>query len=262
MQTLREQWQAGATTFGVWLTIPSTVSAEVAARSKYDYVCIDTQHGAIDYQTSVAMTQAIVLGGGHPIARVPWNEPGIIGKTLDAGIEGVIVPMVNTVSQAEAVVHASRYPPLGSRSYGPVMAGLRRSDHHAWAPDGIAVIPMIETVEAMNNLDSILAVPGIDAIYVGPADLSSSLGLKPQNNDGEKLFDDALVMIANACKRAGVIPGIHTTAPLVARRVEQGYRMITVTSDMLAMRAQLNADLAVARGATSSAPAGASGSMY
>jgi 4-hydroxy-2-oxoheptanedioate aldolase len=259
--TLRERWNAGSLTLGVWLTIPSTVSAEAAARSDYDYVCLDTQHGAIDYQTSVAMTQAILVGGGHPIARVPWNEPGVIGKTLDAGIEGVIVPMVNTVSQAEAVVQASRYPPLGSRSYGPVMAGMRRADHHGWSTDGIAVIPMIETVEAMKNLDEILAVPGIDAIYVGPADLSASLGLKPQNNDGENLFDDALEMIAAACKRAGIIAGIHTTAPLVARRVEQGYRMITVTSDVLAMRSQLAADLALARGATG-ARDGASGSMY
>lgn len=259
MQTLREQWAAGSTTLGVWLTIPSTVSAEVAARAKYDYVCLDTQHGAIDYQTSVAMAQAILLGGGHPIARVPWNEPGIIGKTLDAGIEGVIVPMVNTVAEAEAVVHASRYPPLGTRSYGPVMAGLRRPDHHGWSSEGIAVIPMIETVEAMRNLDAILAVPGLDAIYVGPADLSASLGLKPQNNDGEKLFDEALVTISAACQRAGVVPGIHTTAPLVERRIEQGYRMITVTSDMLAMRSQLSADLAVARGA---APSKSSGSMY
>jgi 4-hydroxy-2-oxoheptanedioate aldolase len=257
--TLREHWNSGALTLGVWLTIPSTISAEAAARTDYDYVCLDTQHGAIDYQTSVAMAQAILLGGGHPIARVPWNEPGIIGKTLDAGIEGVIVPMVNTVAQAEAVVQASRYPPLGSRSYGPVMAGMRRADHHGWSTDGIAVIPMIETVEAMRNLDAILAVPGIDAIYVGPADLSASLGLKPQNNDGETLFDDALVMIASACKRAGIVAGIHTTAPLVARRVEQGYQMITVTSDVLAMRSQLAADLAVARG---SAPKKSSSSMY
>jgi 4-hydroxy-2-oxoheptanedioate aldolase len=260
MQTLREQWSGGATTFGVWLTIPSTVSAEAAARTGYDYVCIDTQHGAIDYQMSVAMTQAIVLGGGHPIARVPWNEPGIIGKTLDAGIEGVIVPMVNTAAQAEAVVHSSRYPPRGSRSYGPVMAGMRRGDHHGWSVEGIAVIPMIETVEAMRNLDAILAVPGVDAIYVGPADLSASLGLKPQNNDGEKLFDDALAAIAAACHRAGVIPGIHTTAPLVARRVEQGFRMITVTSDSLALRASLVGDLAIARGASTAAPKNSS--MY
>jgi 4-hydroxy-2-oxoheptanedioate aldolase len=263
MKTLREQWQNDQwktnTSLGVWLTIPSVVSAEAAARSGYDYVCIDTQHGAIDYQVSISMTQAILLGGGHPIARVPWNEPGIIGKTLDAGIEGVIVPMVNTVDQCEAVVQAARYPPLGARSYGPALAGMRRPDHHGWSTDGIAVIPMIETVEAMRNLDDILSVPGIDAIYVGPADLSSSLGLKPQNNDGDKLFDDAVAMIAATCHRKGVVPGIHTTAPLVAKRIEQGYRMITVTSDALAMRASLVADLATARGA---APTGESKSMY
>jgi 4-hydroxy-2-oxoheptanedioate aldolase len=246
--TLREQWGSGSVTFGAWLTMPSTISAEVAARTKFDYVCLDTQHGAIDYQTSIAMAQAIVLGGGHPIARVPWNEPGIIGKTLDAGIDGVIVPMVNTVAEAEAVVQATRYPPRGSRSFGPVIAGLRRSNYHGWANDGVAVIPMIETVEALRNLDAILAVPGIDAIYVGPADLSASLGLRPQNNDGEKIFDEALTTIAAACKRAGVVPGIHASAQLAARRVEQGYQMITVTSDMLAMRSQLGADLAVARG--------------
>jgi 4-hydroxy-2-oxoheptanedioate aldolase len=260
MQTLRELWSTGSTTLGVWLTMASTVSAEAAARTEYDYVCLDTQHGAIDYQMSIAMTQAILLGGGRAIARVPWNEPGIIGKTLDAGIEGVIVPMVNTAAQAEAVVQACRYPPRGSRSYGPVLAGLRQHDHHAWSAEGNAVIPMIETVEAMRNLDEILGVQGVDAIYVGPADLSASLGLKPQNNDGENLFDDALATISAACKRAGVIPGIHTTAPLVARRVEQGFRMITVTSDLLAMRSQLKADLAAARGAAPSAPNG--GSMY
>jgi 4-hydroxy-2-oxoheptanedioate aldolase len=258
-QTLREQWANGSLTFGVWLTIPSTISAEAAARNNFDYVCLDTQHGVIDYQTSVAMAQAVLVGGGYPIARVPWNEPGIIGKTLDAGIEGVIVPMVNTVAQVEAVVHASRYPPLGSRSYGPVMAGMRRADHYEWSANGIAVIPMIETVEAMSNLDAILAVPGIDAIYVGPADLSVSLGLKPQNNDGDKQFDDALVMIAAACKRAGVVAGIHATAALAPRRVEQGYQMITVASDLLAMRGQLATDLALARG---NAPKQSSSSMY
>jgi 4-hydroxy-2-oxoheptanedioate aldolase len=259
MSTLREQWQAEQTTFGVWLAIPSTVSAESAARVGYDYVCIDTQHGAIDYQMSVAMTQAILLGGGHPIARVPWNEPGIIGKMLDAGLQGVIVPMVNTASQAEAVVQSSRYPPLGTRSFGPVMAGLRDPNYHSWSNDGVAVIPMIETVEALKNLDSILATPGIDAIYVGPADLSASLGLKPQNNDDESVFMDALDAIVAGCRKAGVVPGIHTTAPLVQRRVEQGFRMITVTSDMLAMRGLLAADLATARGASKPS---SSGSMY
>ena len=176
--------ERGRDTLGVWLTIPSVISAEAAARVGYDYVCIDNQHGVNDYQQTVAMAQAILLGGGTPICRVPWNEPGIIGKMLDGGIEGIIVPMVNSVAEAQAVVRAGRYAPMGARSFGPVVAGMRRSNHFDWAGDGIALIPMIETVEAIANLDDILAVPGIDAIYVGPADLSITLGLPPGNNDG------------------------------------------------------------------------------
>lgn len=239
--------------------MPSSVSAEVAGSAGFHYACIDMQHGAIDYQMAVAMIQAIVLGGGHPIARVPWNEPGIIGKALDAGIEGVIVPMVNSVTEAQSVVSSARYAPVGARSYGPVLTGMRRANYFAWAPTGIAVIPMIETVEALRNLDDILQVPGIDAIYVGPADLSISLGLQPANNDGEALFDDALATIVSACTKHGIVPGIHTTTQFVAKRLEQGFRMVTVSNDMVALRTQLSAELATAKGAV---PAGSSGSMY
>jgi len=260
MDTLRTQWSEGRDTLGVWLSIPSIISAETGARVGYDYVCIDNQHGVNDYQTTVAMAQAVVLGGGTPICRVPWNEPGIIGKMLDAGIEGIIVPMVNSVAEAQAVVRAGRYAPIGARSFGPVIAGMRRSNHFDWAGDGIALIPMIETVEAISNLDDILAVPGIDAIYVGPADLSITLGLKPGNNDGEAKFDDALATIVKGCQNAGIVPGIHSTAALVERRLEQGFRMITVTSDALAMRSSLVADLATARGAKPGAAK--SGAMY
>jgi 4-hydroxy-2-oxoheptanedioate aldolase len=260
MESLRSHWNEGRHTLGVWLTIPSVVSAEAAARVGFDYVCLDNQHGVLDYQQSVAMAQAIVLGGGTPIARVPWNEPGIIGKMLDAGIEGVIVPMVNSAAEAQAVVRAGRYPPLGSRSFGPVIAGMRRPDHFNWSTDGIAIIPMIETVEAVTHLDEILAVPGIDAVYVGPADLSVSLGLPPQANDDRSEFTEALLTIVAGCRNAGVVPGIHATAALIERRLEQGFRMITVTSDLLALRGSLAADLAVARGAK---PAkGDSGAMY
>jgi 4-hydroxy-2-oxoheptanedioate aldolase len=260
MDTLRTQWNEGRDTLGVWLAIPSIISAETAARVGYDYVCIDNQHGVNDYQQTVAMAQAILLGEGTPICRVPWNEPGIIGKMLDAGIEGVIVPMVNTVAEAQAVVRAGRYAPLGARSFGPVVAGMRRPNHFDWSADGIAIIPMIETVEAIANLDDILAVPGIDAIYVGPADLSITLGLKPGNNDGESKFDEALTTIVAGCRKAGIVPGIHATAALVGKRLEQGFRMITVTSDSLAMKSSLVADLAIARGSRSADAK--SGAMY
>jgi len=259
MTSLREIWASGGETLGLWLSVPSFVSAEIAARQPVDYVCIDTQHGVVDYQVSASMIQAIELSGGTPIARVPWNEPGIIGKTLDAGAHGVVVPMVNTRDQAEAVVRSARYAPDGSRSWGPVMAGMRHPDNRAWAAEHIAVIPMIETAEAIANLDDILSVHGIDAIYVGPADLSISLGLEPYGNDGNPVFDDALATIVAACVRHGVVPGIHATGPLTPIRRAQGFRMITVTSDALAMREGYNRELASARGDDTGE---SSGSLY
>lgn len=259
MTSLREKWAAGDETLGFWLSVPSFVSAEIAARQPVDYVCIDTQHGVIDYLQSASMIQAIELSGGTPLVRVPWNEPGIIGKSLDAGAHGVIVPMVNTREQAEAVVRSVRYAPDGSRSWGPVMAGMRHADNREWAAANIAVVPMIETAEAISNLDDILSTPGIDAIYVGPADLSISLGLDPYGNDGNPVFDDALATIVAGCRRHGVVPGIHATGPLTPRRREQGFRMITVTSDALAMRAGYASELAAAR---DDGDAAASGSLY
>jgi 4-hydroxy-2-oxoheptanedioate aldolase len=248
MTSLREKWAAGGETLGFWLSLPSFVSAEITARQPVDYICVDLQHGVNDYAQAASMIQAIELSGGTPIARVPWNEPGIIGKVLDAGAHGVIVPMVNTREQAEAVVRSTRYAPDGSRSWGPVMAGMRHDDNRAWADAHVATIPMIETAEAISNLDEILSVPGVDAIYVGPADLSISLGLEPGNNDGKPVFDDALTTIVAACQRHGVVPGIHASGSITPVRRQQGFRMITVTSDALALRAGYTSELAAARG--------------
>ncbi len=254
MTTLRSYWSSDEATIGAWLSIASVVSAELAARTGFDYVCLDNQHGALDYRVSVAMIQAVLLGGSRPIVRTPWNEPGIIAKFLDAGAEGVIVPMVNTPDEAGAVVRSCRYPPQGTRSYGPTLVGMRHDDYFAWSNDNVAVIPMIETAAAIANLDAILAVPGVDAIYVGPADLSVSLGLAPRNNDGESVFDEALVAIVKGCRNAGVVPGIHATAALVARRLDQGFRMVTVSADVPALRQAFADDLSTARGTAAREP--------
>lgn len=235
MRSLRQRWADGDRVIGGWLSIPATLSAEVMARAGFDYVCVDTQHGAVEYQATVELIRAIEHGGSIPIVRVPWNEPGIIGKMLDAGAEGVIIPMVNTVEQAEAAVRACRYAPDGSRSFGPTLGRIRRDDYVDWARDNVAVIPMIETREAVDNLPDILAVPGIDAVYVGPADLSLTLGLPPANNDGEAPFDEAYATIVAACTEAGVVPGCHASGPLTPRRFAQGFRMVTATSDQLAV---------------------------
>jgi len=245
--SLRQRWAEGHATLGCWLSSANTVSAEIAGRADFDYVCIDAQHGATDYQTAVPMIQAIELGGGIPIARVPWNDPGIIGKMLDAGCHGVIVPMVNTRAQAQAVVQACRYAPDGSRSYGPTVVMPRHDGYLDWARRTVAVIPMIETTEAIANLDEILSVPGIDAIYVGPSDLSLTLGLPPGNNDGEPAFDEALATIVAGCERHGVVAGIHASGALAPRRMASGFKMMTVASDVLALRSGLAAELTTAR---------------
>ncbi len=251
MKGLREIWNSGESTLGGWLSVPNTVTAEATARVGFDYVCIDAQHGVIDYSDVVGMVQATLLGKSVPIVRVPWNEPGIIGKVLDAGAHGVIVPMVNSVAEAEAAVRACRYAPDGARSYGPTAAGMRADGAYAdWATDNAVVIPMIETVQAVVNLDQILAVEGVDAIYVGPADLSLTLGLPPGNNDDSPAFVEALTTIVAGCEKAGVVPGIHASGDLAARRMEMGFRMVTVGSDLVAMNAGLRSELAKARGSS------------
>ncbi len=258
MTSLPELWADGGITFGGWMTLASSVASETAARVGFDYVCCDLQHGVVDYQESIAMMQGTLLGGSNPVCRVPWNEPGIIGKLLDGGSTGIIAPMVNTRAEAEAMVRACRYAPAGSRSYGPVVSGMREKDYFEGSKN-VAVIPMIETVEAIRNLDEILSTPGITAIYVGPADLSVTLGLPPGNNDDRTEFTDALKTIVAGCRKHGVVAGIHSTGALAPIRVEMGFQMITVAGDLLAMRTKMSEELAQARGASKPA---ASKSVY
>lgn len=250
MTPIKQRWAAGDTTLGAWLAIPNPVVAEATARAGFDYVCLDAQHGAIEYSDAVPMIQAVLLGGSSPIVRVPWNEPGIIGKMLDAGAHGVIIPMVNTVAEAEAATRACRYAIHGgSRSYGPTTTAMRIDGPYVpWAAENVACIPMIETTTALENLDDILAVPGIDGVYVGPADLSLTLGLPPGNNDDDASFADALASIVTACQAARVVPGIHASGALTPKRLGQGFGMVTVTTDILAMRLGYTAELATARG--------------
>jgi 4-hydroxy-2-oxoheptanedioate aldolase len=189
------------------------------------------------------MLLAISTGSATPIVRVPWNEPGIIGKMLDAGAMGIIVPMVNSVDEARAAVAACRYAPVGARSYGPTRAALYAgADYFDHANDEVACIPMIETKRALNQLDAILDVPGIDAVYVGPADMSITLGLPPRM-DNAGAFDEARLAIARACAARGIVPGIHGDASLAPGHAAAGYRMITITSDIAAIASGAAADL-------------------
>ncbi len=244
---LRERWGDGDVALGGWLTIPGSVGAEAMASIGLDYVCIDMQHGLVDYADSIGMLQAISTGSSTAVVRVPENQFGHIGRALDAGAMAVIVPMVNTVDQCEAAVASARYAPIGSRSYGPTrVQPLEGADYWERADQDVAVIPMIETVTAMENLDGILAVPGVDAIYVGPADLSISMGLPPgDQNDPE--FLTALDTILEACGRHGVVPGMHSNAAVARDRIERGFRMLTITTDLVALRSKIAEDLSNVR---------------
>ncbi|MEE2769236.1 MAG: aldolase/citrate lyase family protein [Actinomycetota bacterium] len=223
--------------FGCWLKVPSPSTAELAAQAGFDYLCIDMQHGMADRSDVLNMLYAIQPYSQRTLVRVPTNELSVIGWVLDMGATGVIVPLVNSATEAEAAVRASRYPPDGDRSMGPTRA-IRIFGEACVEQTGAAIqcIPMIETCTALDNLDDILAVTGVDVIYVGPSDLSVSLGLGRGNNDGEPAFDEALAVILSACRRHGVVPGIHAIGPnLPLRRIEQGFRVMSVIDDDGAM---------------------------
>jgi 4-hydroxy-2-oxoheptanedioate aldolase len=251
---VKDKWSRGEVTYGAWLTLPGAYSAEIVAHAGFDWGCIDMQHGNIDYQDAAAMLLALSTTDTMPFIRVPWNDPGIIGKVLDAGAMGVIIPMVNTAEEAREAVAACRYPPLGTRSYGPGRAALYGApDYFENANDRVAVVPMIETKEAVACIDEILAVSGIDAIYVGPSDLSISLGMPPRlENDGE--WEDARKRIAAACRENGVTAGIHASAGLARKHADAGYLMIMISSDAGNIAAGAARDLEAVRGVKASAP--------
>ncbi len=246
-------WNDGRTALGAWMMLREPLAAEVAASAGYDYVCIDAQHGLADEQTMSTMILAIARTDASPLVRVAANEAHLIGRALDAGAVGVIVPMVNSAEQARAAVAACRYAPDGVRSMGPVAAGVRYGGAYVPAANrSISCIVMVETREALDAVDEIVAVPGVDAVYVGPADLSVSMGMRPALDQPDPSFHEALGAVVDACRRHGVVPGVHATAELAEARFAAGFRMITVGYDSTPMFLALRNDLAAARRTTDS----------
>jgi 4-hydroxy-2-oxoheptanedioate aldolase len=231
--TVKRNLLAGKPQIGGWLNIPSSLTAEVMAHQGFDWLCVDTQHGAIDFATAFPMLQAISTTDTMPFVRVPWNEPSIIMKYLDAGAYGIIVPMIETKEDAERAVWAMRYPPAGMRSSGPFRATIYGgSDYQANANDELLLAVMIETAKAIENLDAIASVPGVDALYIGPSDLSQALGLGPRYDADNPKHAETVTKIREACERHGKIPGVHTGgATLSSRYIREGFKMVLLTSD-------------------------------
>jgi len=231
---LKARLAAGKACVNGWLAIPSGFSAEVMAQCGWDAVTVDMQHGVQDYQSMVHCFQAM---GPHPITplvRVPWNEPGIIGKALDGGAMGIICPMVNNAAEAKALADASLYPPMGKRSNGPIRAAMygEASNYQKTANDEILIIPMIETQEGIDNIDAILSVPGISGIYIGPSDMGLSLGMIPTLDREEPVILGIYEKLIASCKKHGKFAGLHNgTAAYAARMVGMGFQLCTIAND-------------------------------
>jgi 4-hydroxy-2-oxoheptanedioate aldolase len=246
---VRELWARDAPAVGLMCSLSSPLSAELVVAAGYDWVCIDTQHGLIGYEQMLGMLQAV----GHRVStfvRVQWNDPSAIMRALDAGADGVIVPMVNTAAEARAAAGAVRYPPSGHRSYGPIRAALGVPDYAPQTEnERVICAVMIETDEAVAKVDEILAVPGVDVAFVGPSDLSISirggLGATP---DGPRDVE-LITAVLESCARNDVIAGIAVQGAERARRWrDAGFRLLTVHSDA-ALLAAAARDLLIATGA-------------
>ncbi len=246
--TLTERWQRGETTLGLWVFGgASPIGVEILGGMGASYVCFDLQHGQMGMDSTVAAICALATSPSAPICRVPWNEPSAITKVLDAGATGVIVPMVNTAADAAAAVASTKYPPMGTRSFGPVRAArLWDGDYRSDANAAVACIPMIETAEAIENLDAIAAVPDIDALYIGPADLALSMGLALADAWTDPTYLAAIDRVRDACAANGLVAGIHADHASAPDRLLRGFQMVTVTTDTASLEFGAAAALAAA----------------
>ena len=239
----------GGTVINGWLGIPSAAAAENMAQANWDSLTVDLQHGLVDYQNAVTMFQAITTTPTIPLARVPWLEPGIIMKLLDAGAYGIVCPMINSREECEAFVGACRYAPAGYRSFGPVRAAwYAGADYWQHANDTVLTMAMIETQKAVDNIDDILTVPGLDAIYVGPSDLALSIGCKPGFPPEDEVVE-VIKAIAEAAKRHKIFAGIHCGSTAMANEmIGYGYQFITMLSDNALLGAAAKRAVAELRG--------------
>jgi 4-hydroxy-2-oxoheptanedioate aldolase len=248
---LREVWRRGEAAVNGWLSIPSTVTAELVARQDYDSITVDLQHGLIDYQCALTMMQAVnAAGDATVIARPPWLEPGIIMKLLDAGAWGILCPMINTPADAEALVRACHYAPRGQRSVGPTRAMMIHGPAYIEGANEVVItLAMIETREALDNVEAIARTPDLTGLYIGPSDLAQSLGYPIQVDPTGTDVMAAIERILAAAKAAGIKAGMHCMMPGYAREMaDKGFDFVTLGNDVRMLSAELAARVGKFRG--------------
>ncbi len=231
---IKDIWARGGVAVNVFLNIPSGVAAEIMGRAGWDGMTVDMQHGLHDYRSAVECFQAMGRHDVTPMIRVPANDAAIIGRVLDAGAYGVIVPNVGSGQEAARIVSACRYPPDGIRSNGAVRPLIYESPagYMARAADDILVMPMIETPDGMRNYREIIRTPGVDAVYIGPNDLGLGLGLGAKMERDEPVILDFYRALVAEADAAGVRCGIHVASVENARMlIGMGFRLVTFVSE-------------------------------
>jgi 4-hydroxy-2-oxoheptanedioate aldolase len=247
--TALDRFRSGAVSFGVWSLIPSPYTAEVMAAAGADFICLDQQHGLIDPAILPLMVSAVIAGGALPFVRVPSNDAAAIGRAFDHGALGVIVPMIENAGDARRAVAACRYPPEGTRSFGPVRAERVIGSADPVELSKVICIVMVETADGLRNVDEIAATPGLDGIFIGPADLAIALGLPPRGAPRPQALQDAMESIRISCAQHEIVVGTTASDGSRAREAaDDGYRMITIGMDATLLDSALRAELAAAKG--------------
>jgi 4-hydroxy-2-oxoheptanedioate aldolase len=242
---IKQMWRERRCVTMGWLSVSHGFTAEVMARQGFDTLCVDMQHGTTDMSDLWPMLQAISQTDTVPVVRVAWNDPAAIMKALDLGAYGILVPLINTAADAAKAVAACRYPPVGMRSSGPVRAvHYGGADYLAKANDEIVVMGMIETKEGLANLDAICATPGLDAVYIGPSDLSFALGIPPGPDKADPVHMAACDKIRETAHKHGIKACMHcASAAFAAGAVKRGFDLIMLTSDLASMVAGVRRQL-------------------
>jgi 4-hydroxy-2-oxoheptanedioate aldolase len=233
INTAKQTMLQGKPVFGFGVGLGAPAAVETLAYSGADFLLLDRQHGSWGDDSLNMALMAMTHSPAIPMARVLYNQFGLIGRLLDEGMMGIIIPMVNTAEDAAAAANACRFPPVGNRSWGWGRARAYGGDYSDWIDDQVFVAVQIETKQAVENVEAIMATPGVDGCWVGPSDLSLSLGFHPSEMDQREEHAAALQKVLKACRNTGKIPGIagRSVADGVAR-AEMGFQFITAGSDI------------------------------
>jgi len=253
---VRTRWAAGETAFAAWLVLDSPAAATAVASAGFDAVVVDLQHGHATLDDLPQLLAAIEGSAALPFVRAAWNHPADLMRTLDVGARGVICPMVGSRTEAEAFVAACRYPPAGTRSYGPIHAAFGRGRNQtAGAEEAILLFAMVETADGLSHLDEIAATPGLDGLFVGPADLSLGMGLDTFADLTDPALLEALDSVIATADTHSLIPGIHAPSPTnAAAMADRGFRFVSSAVDEDLILSAAESAVRAVRGAQTRSP--------